>query len=157
MIVADASPLIFLGRLDCLDVLPQLFGEILVPEAVVAEAVAGPGRPGAAAVRIALRGPGFETVACRAGAVLEELETLVDPGEAAAIAIALERGVRGVVMDDRAGRSVAKSRGLAPVGTLGVLVRAHQSGLVGALEPLLDELERSGFRMSAALRSAVLR
>lgn len=157
MIVADASPLIFLGRLGCLGLLPELFGEVLVPEAVALEATSGPGRPGAAAARLALHDQGFQTVVCPPSAALDELTTLVDAGEAAAIAVALDRDARGILIDDRAGRSVATSRGLAPVGTLGVLVQARRAGLVGELEPVLDELERAGFRMSAALRAAVLR
>ena len=43
VVVADAGPLIALARVDALDLLRELFGRILVPEAVRAECCAKPG------------------------------------------------------------------------------------------------------------------
>lgn len=155
MIVADASPLIFLGRLGQLSVLPSMFGQVLVPAAVFAEATAAASRPGARAVLEARRAELFEVVQLRESAGADELAEIVDAGEAEAIALALERGIDRILMDDRAGRHLARTLGLAPIGTLGVLVGAHRRGLVEELGPLLDSLEAHGFHMTVELRRRV--
>ncbi len=50
-VVVNATPLIALSLLDKLDLLPQLFDEIMIPTAVYEEVVIqGIGRPGAAVV-----------------------------------------------------------------------------------------------------------
>lgn len=47
-VVSDASPLIALARIDCLELLPKLYDRVLIPSEVYAEvAVAGAGLPGA--------------------------------------------------------------------------------------------------------------
>ena len=151
MIVADASPLIFLGQLGRLDVLLAIFGSVIVPSAVFAEATASPGRPGAQAV-LRAHSAGLFAVELVGPGRASELSELVDPGEAEAIALALERGIPRVLMDDLAGRGLARRLGLTPIGTLGVLVQARRMGIVEELPPLLDALESIGFRMTAALR-----
>jgi predicted nucleic acid-binding protein len=42
-------------------------------------------------------------------------------------------------------------------GTLGVLLKAKQTGHLKAVEPALDHLEALGFYLDAATRSAVLK
>ena len=53
-----------------------------------------------------------------------------------------------VVLDDRPARHVAAELGLPLIGTLGVLVRAKQQGLVGSIRPHVDALLNSGFFIS---------
>lgn len=142
VVVADASPLIFLSRLDLLHVLRGLYGRILVPEEVYSEATAGDESPGALSIRAAdwieiLRPtenqPFHE-------AVQEEL----DAGEAAAIRLALERDADLVLIDERQGRRVARRLGLEVKGTLGVLVTARREGLLEELQPALEQLVEVG-------------
>jgi len=53
-VVSNASPLINLARIDQLDLLPRLYGELLIPEAVWEEVVIeGAGQPGADEVKAA--------------------------------------------------------------------------------------------------------
>ena len=62
----------------------------------------------------------------------------IDAGEIAAIALALERGIRYVLIDERAGRAAAISLGLQPLGLLGLLVEAKKRSLVPGVLALLD-------------------
>jgi predicted nucleic acid-binding protein len=49
-VVADAGPLIAFGRIQRLELLPQVLGEVLVPHAVAVECLADPEKPGARAI-----------------------------------------------------------------------------------------------------------
>jgi len=68
------------------------------------------------------------------------LRMIVNAGEAEAIALASEKSCL-LISDDKQARSAAKRLGVAVIGTVGVLVRAKQSGVVTAIKPILDDLE----------------
>ena len=156
MIVSNTSPLIFLGRLGLLHVLPELFDEVVVPPAVHREATSAGHRPGAVAVERAMSDGLITLQPPQSDARVQELSELVDAGEAAAIVVALELGTGRVLMDDRAGRRLAQALGLTPLGTLGEPIAGARAGLVHDLPQHLDTLQVAGFRMSAALTEAVL-
>jgi predicted nucleic acid-binding protein len=80
----------------------------------------------------------------------------LDPGEAAAIALALLRGADLLLIDDLDGRRAATARGLSIRGTLGVLVEATRAGLLPALRPALDTLLGAGFRLDERLARLAL-
>lgn len=61
-----------------------------------------------------------------------------------------------VILDDALARRQAEAMGLRLTGTLGVLLDAKRAGLIAAVAPLADELQRLGFRLSGATRQAVL-
>lgn len=80
------------------------------------------------------------------------------PGEAQAIALALELRIKTILIDERDAYGVAVAHGLEPIGVLGVLVRAKAAGLVGTLRPLLGRLRSElNFYMTDRLESEVLR
>ena len=142
IVVSDAGPLIALGRLDLIALLNALFAEVQVPEAVIRECLARPDNPDALRIRQAL--DHGRLVACP-----NPLQTLagLDAGESAAIVHAKVIGA-GVLLDERAGRQRALAMGLTVTGTLGVLVRARQRGLIGPVGPLIAALRASGQRLS---------
>jgi hypothetical protein len=83
-------------------------------------------------------------------------EYRLDTGEIAALALALERGIRDILIDERAGRAVAVNLGLRPSGLLGLLIRAKREGHVSAVLPLLDRLQAGArFRVSEVLRAQI--
>jgi uncharacterized protein len=51
---------------------------------------------------------------------------------------------------------MALQRGLPVVGTLGVLLAAKQTGLLPAIQPIIDAMLAQGRRISPALRAQVL-
>ncbi len=157
VVVSDTSPISALAHVNQLQLLPQLFGSILVPPAVAAElrVVAGDWK-GLEILAVA----GFRVTAPsdsrRVAAFLAEL----DLGESEAIVLALESGADALLMDETAGRAVAAREGLEVVGTLAVLERAKQRRLVERVLPLVDRLtaETSFFvsqRVYDALRARV--
>ena len=142
----------------CLGLLPQV-GEmcerVLMPPAVVAELAVDV--PGLGCV-IAVDWPFIDIVEPAAAAVARLGLTHHGRGEAAAIALAVERGVQILLVDDRGARLAATSCGLTPLGTLGLLVQAKHQGRIEAVSPLIDRLVKDiGFRISPAVRREVLR
>jgi uncharacterized protein len=154
-IVSNASPLIALIRIGQLDLLRQLYSEIIIPDAVWHEVVVeGADQPGAEAVSSAswiVR----RTVTNRA--LVHGLQQELDVGEAEAIALAVEMDDALLLMDERLGRDTARHFGIRYTGVVGVLMEAKHQGFVRAIQPHLDALrDLAGFRVSEALYQRVL-
>ncbi len=141
-VVADSACLIALERIDSLDILPALFGEVLIPPAVDREF-------GVGCSWLQIHSPADRRV-------IDSLKLLVDDGEAEAIALASERAAV-VILDDRQARRVAQDMGLRILGTLGCVLKAKQAGVIPAVGPTLDALERKGFYLTEDLKAETLR
>lgn len=155
MVVADSGPLIALARLSLLQLLPQSFETVLVPEVVFVECTRHGDLPGARAILAAGDAGLFRRVPVP-GAEAFAGEHLLDGGESAALLLAQELAVPALV-DERKARLVARRLGIAVVGTVGVLVAARIAGQVGPLRPLFNALGEFGYRVSDALIQDALR
>jgi uncharacterized protein len=140
VVVSDAGPLISLGRLDLLSVLPALFATVQVPDQVLRECAARPNNADAAHINTAIQ-TGW-LLPC--GMQVVESGPL-GRGERAAIARALSIGA-GLLTDDHAARLHAQSLDLAVTGTLGVLILAKHAGLLTSVAPQIELLRASGQR-----------
>ena len=155
-IVADASPLIALARIDHLDLLGNLFERVLVPEAVANECTVELHRPGARTIQQAIEGSRLEVREVEGGHLLEELGQLLDEGLAEAMVLARDTGFP-LLIDERRGRAVASEMGLRILGTGGLLVTAKQAGHIDEVAPVLAGLRDRGYRLSDRLVEAILR
>jgi predicted nucleic acid-binding protein len=154
IVIADAGPLIALGRLDQLALLPALFVEVQVTETVLAECLARPDLVDAQRIAAALSSGWLK----RCQDVLPPAAGRLDPGESSAIARALEIGA-GLLLDDRAAVVFARGLGLKVIGTLGILVLAKRRNKVAEVAPMIERLQQSGHYLSdgailAALKAA---
>jgi predicted nucleic acid-binding protein len=154
-VVSNTTPISNLLRIGQLPLLERLFGRILIPSQVAAELTRGQPilgtwheAPGAASITV---------IEVKTSPFLHQLESRLDAGEAAAIALANERGAALCLMDEVEGRQVAAYHGLRVVGTLGILLEAKRLGHISGVEPLVRELEAANFRISPTLRDHVLR
>ena len=151
--ISNTSPLLYLHRINGIGWLQQLFGEIWVPEAVVQELNEGARR-------------GFDVpnvgeydwlkVVNPTHTPFEWLALDLGAGEVAAMALALENPERVIVLDDALARRTAKAAGLTVLGTLKVLLEAKTIGVIEAVKPSLDQLDRAGLWMSVEIRQRVL-
>ena len=72
------------------------------------------------------------------------------------MALALERGIRYVLMDESIARAAAVALGLQPSGLLGLLVEAKKRALISSVLPLLDHLrDAARFRIGDDLRQRI--
>jgi predicted nucleic acid-binding protein len=155
IVVSNASPIVNLAAVGQLGLLRQLYGQVLIPQAVHKEIViAGRGRPGATEVETF---DWIETRRVTDWIVVASLQLELDEGEAEAIALAAELKADLLLLDERKGRVVASRLGLKFVGLLGVLVEAKHKGLILAVRPVLDNLiSKAGFWISRDLYEHVL-
>ena len=85
------------------------------------------------------------------------LQRDLDPGEAEAIALALQKRADWLLLDERDARRVAKSLGLKVTGVLGILLRARLDGQLPSLREAMDQLrDLADFRISPALYTDIL-
>lgn len=85
------------------------------------------------------------------------LVTDLGAGEREVIALAVEAPGSLVLLDDALARRYARLLGIRLTGTLGVLLKAKQSGYLPAVAPILDRLEALGFRLNPSTRTEVLK
>ncbi|MEM8894301.1 MAG: DUF3368 domain-containing protein [Bacteroidota bacterium] len=79
------------------------------------------------------------------------LELQIDPGEASAINLAIELSCDLIVLDDLKARKVSEQLQLNITGTIGLIVKAKQSGLIESATVVLDNLQETNFRISKEL------
>ena len=152
MIVSNSTPLIAFARIGELELLHRLVQYVLVPEAVWNEVIETGDRPGAAEIRTAT------WVEMRAVRVIPlEIVSLLDRGEVEAIALAEEIAADELLLDERAARAVATARGLKIIGTVGLLARAKQRGMITTIRPFLERMQAQGIRYSQRFDEAFLR
>jgi predicted nucleic acid-binding protein len=145
VVVADTTPLNYLVLIEQVEVLHRLFGEVMIPEAVLTE-LRHPKAP--AAVSAWLQNlPNWLRVV-KVGQVDDTIQ--LGHGENEAISLAIEKQVSIVLMDERRGRSAAEARGLLPIGTLNILDLADERGLLNGINSLND-LKKTTFRADEEL------
>jgi hypothetical protein len=83
------------------------------------------------------------------------LNTL-DKGEASVIQTAIDRQVQRVAIDEAVGRRIARLANLKVTGSLGILVKARQQGLIGPMTDCLQRLDAHGIWLTAELRTWAL-
>jgi uncharacterized protein len=146
-IVADASPLIALASIQQLPLLPLLFNDIWLPQAVFDE-VTAPEKPYAQMIAEFAQ---KRIVRVKNRLAIQMLTNDVDLGEAEAIVLAHELGVENLLIDDAKGRRVARLHNLYPIGTLGILLQAKKIGHLIVITPLIDQLVANQIRISRRL------
>jgi len=140
VVVSDTTPLNYLILIGNIDVLPRLFGKVLIPPAVLRE-LSHPKTPAAVAAWTRTLPEWVEVQAPRT-----DLHLGLDAGENEAISLAVELGL-AILMDEHAGRSVAEQRGVLVLGTLAVLNTADAKGWL-EFEAAVSRLRTTNFRFS---------
>lgn len=152
IIVSDSSPLLSFAILGMLEILNDIFDELIVPTAVYEE-LSVSNKPYSAKLKSFLKG---KVTSVKDKIAVRLLEKEVDPVEAEAIVLAIEKNIDDILIDDPKGRRAAKTHGLMPIGTIGVLLQAKRLNRVKQIKPLLDKLVKNKIRIGIPLYKRAL-
>jgi len=152
--VINTSPWISLSLCGRIDLLKDIYDEILMPLAVKKEITAG-GKS-----RI-----GVQELKAATWLQIEEIRDPVkvlllhelDRGEAEVIILAQEQIADEVIIDEKVARMQAMVLGLKVVGTLGLLLRAKKRGLIYEIRPLIDKILEGGIHIHEDIVHSILR
>ncbi len=151
-VVVNNTPLVALWTLDRLDLLRELYDEVLIPAAVRDEFLAVETERRQAALQAA---PWIHPATLQSPRRILTY-TGLDQGEAEVIALAEETEARLVIIDERRGRQYARRLGIPVTGTVGILLLAKEMGLLPAVAPALDFLVAAGLYLSPDLYDQAL-
>ena len=148
--VSDCSPIRALHHLGLLWLCSQLYGLVVIPEAVERELR----QATSTCPAVDISGSrGFEVRAVHASPGGLGVPTDLDAGETEAITLAIELHADLVLMDERKGTEAARHLGLVTIGVFGVLLEAKRRGLIEQVLPRVDRLVTElRFFASPALR-----
>ena len=152
--VSNTTPLRYLLAIGHGPLFPKLFEKVFVPSAVLEELTSS-GAPEDVRRQILAAPPWLEVRAIRATDPNLSIFAL-HPGEREAILLTEELWPDVLLIDERAGRTLASQRNLPLSGTLGVLERADTLGLLVNFDKVLDDLVLEGFFISGPLKETLL-
>jgi|SRR5690606_23442610 len=144
IVIADTSCLIILQKINRLMILKDIFQTISITREVAEEY--GETLPD----WIKIEKPENDRTK-------KILEMELDKGEASAIALGLEYNDVLLLIDEKKGRRVARNLGLTIMGTLGILVKAKEQGIITSLKAEIRKLQDSKFRIADELIEEILK
>ncbi len=132
--ISNTSCLIILANINCLDILQKLYSKIYISSEVAYEF--GEDLP-----------QWIEIIEVKNSNYTKILNQTVDLGEASTIALHLEIDNSVMILDDKKARNLAQRMELKFTGTLGVIIKAYQTGLIDNLEDIIKQFDEKGFRI----------
>jgi len=143
IIISDTSGLIALSNIELLDILKELYDEIIITKEVQDEF--GKKLPDWI-IRLEVKDKQKQS----------EIERNLDKGEASSIALALEIKNSTLIIDEIKGRRIAKSYNINIIGTIGILLIADKRGLIKDVLSVILKLVNKGFRLSDDLLNILI-
>ena len=154
LVVADTSPLNYLVWIELDEILPTLFSTVIIPPEVRDELVA-PDAPRVVSAWARALPDWIEVKTVDAALRDDSRWAALDVGERAALALASTMTSAVVLIDERAGSSIARGLGLSVMGPLGVLDEAGRRELI-SFPNAIDRLKKTSFRHPTAMVARLL-
>ncbi len=151
IIISDTSPFCYLILIDCINILPQLYSKVIIPEVVYQELT---NQSSPRKVREYLQNkPDWLIIKNHQEKVDLDLDKL-DKGERSAIILAEQIKADLIILDEKLARKIAKNRNLKVIGLLGILYDACLAGLIEVEK--FKELEKTNFFVSRKLLEDII-
>ena len=153
-VIVDTSAIQYVYQLDLFDLFLKLYSQIIIPASVASEISQG--------IALGVSLPDLNTftwvkiVDVSTEQLIPTLPNL-GMGEREVISLSINIPDSLAVLDDGLARAYAKELNVALTGTLGILLKAKQAGLLNMLSPVLIELNALGFRVDSKTRQFVLK
>jgi predicted nucleic acid-binding protein len=141
LVVVNSTPIIVLHGIQKLGVLEKLYGTVVIPTAVQNEVTVKDSG-------ILDKYEWIEIKDVTNAAAKEAFSSALHDGEVEVMLLAKEKNADLIIIDDGLARRHAKYLNLTVTGTVGVLLRAKDSGIISAVKPLLTDLITAGFYIS---------
>ncbi len=153
-VIIDSSPVIGLALIDGLVWLPELFDMVYMPESVKHEVLPGKAARGEDVIGHAIAQSWLKVWS---EPIEPRLDIDLDAGETDCINLGLSQGEHALlILDERAGRAVAREKGLRIIGTAAIIGLAKKQGLIASAREIFEVLHASDFRITAAVINQVL-
>jgi len=135
-VVSNTTPIISLLKLNRLEILQELYKEVIIPNAVYVEVENGKHKAY------------YQDLSKLSWIRIQKIQNKLsfkyfldlDVGEAEAIILATEIGADLIILDEKLGRVHAKHAELKVTGTIGILLKAKNIGIIKNIRPLLIAL-----------------
>lgn len=153
IVISDTTPIITLIKINRIDLLEKLFGEVFIPEAVFHELTTNNAFANEAEIVKASSFLKVKTVQNQQSLSILQAVSGLDDGESEAIILAGELGSDALIIDEQKGRKVAQKLGITITGTIGILIQAHNENMISIenAKLYLEQLKNSNIRLSEAL------
>lgn len=154
IVISDTTAISSLFKIHKLDLLHQLYKEILIPTAVFEELKG-------------LEAFGLDISEIKTSSwirvkmpndhlLIAELAEELDIGESEAIVLAKEVKADLLIIDEKRGRLKANELGIPTSGLIGLITQLKRQGKISAVKPLLDELRSTGFWIQESFYNKIL-
>ena len=138
--VSNTTPIISLSSIGKIEILRDIFREIIIPQAVYDE------------IKSKQYGYGYNEVDLAFIKIkkvinmdlMSQYQDQLDIGEAETIALSKELDADNTIIDENIGYNVAKESGLNVVRTLSILLKAKENNIVTEVKPLIEEMILNG-------------
>lgn len=154
-VIVNSTPLIALSNIGKIDLLQQLYHEIYIPQAVYNE-VSEKNDDAGKILEKSLNW--IKVIKIKHPENYAMYKAKLHAGEVEVMILAQENPKADLlIIDDNAAKKTAKFLGLKVTGTMGVLLKAKQSGIISNVAPLLEALKNNGFYISDSIVEMVLK
>lgn len=154
IVIVNTSPLFYLHRLGHLHLLEKLYGEIVVPRAVVTEIEEGK-KLGEDVPNMA----DYKWIKTKDVTIPMFIKMIPDLGlgEAEVLALGCIEKESLLIIDDALARRIAKLQEFKLTGTAGVLLRAKKEGYIVEIKSTIERLKEVGFYLNPELIADILK
>jgi predicted nucleic acid-binding protein len=142
IVISDTSCLILYDKIGRFNILHATFEQVVVTQEVAAEYGTLP--------------DWIEVKSLKNRDLYDGLKLELGKGEASSIAFAVENENTLLIIDERKGRKRAEEFGLSIIGSLGVLLKAKEKGVIPNLLEILKEIDKTDFRISESIKEKLL-
>ena len=153
IVISDTTPIISLLKINQLELLNHMFGDVQIPDAVYEELISNNRFQAEAEQILSAEYITKVVVEDKKSVALLRRATGLDAGESEAIILSDEIKADLLLMDELKGRQIAKQMGLNIMGTIGILMTAFEEKLLSAdeIEQCAEVLRSNGRHISDRL------
>jgi predicted nucleic acid-binding protein len=152
-VISNTTPIITLLTISKLELLKDIYGQIIIPMGVYEEIEEGRFKKFYADLS-KIEWIEIKTITDRTPF---KYLTDLDKGEAEVIVLANEISADLVIIDERLGRAFAEQFNLTVTGTIGILLKAKELDFIPVIKPMLEAMIENGIWLNKKLVDKILK